>query len=161
MQASCSRVVCGTHGVQVDFSDLPASIAVHEHCTELTVRRAISALQHCPALHGTPRFDAIENRSQSQSLPSLLPPGLATDRTVTAGDSDRTGCEGRGTGRAGGRVLRTQAEWWPQVPPRWPWAGELVYTAFSGSHQDAIKKGMQARATCDLQRAMCSVHGTM
>ncbi|MEJ2577242.1 MAG: 2-isopropylmalate synthase [Gammaproteobacteria bacterium] len=28
------------------------------------------------------------------------------------------------------------------VPPRHPWAGELVYTAFSGSHQDAIRKGM-------------------
>ena len=30
------------------------------------------------------------------------------------------------------------------VHPRHPWAGELVYTAFSGSHQDAIKKGMYA-----------------
>ncbi|AYA65594.1 2-isopropylmalate synthase [Alteromonas sp. RKMC-009] len=28
------------------------------------------------------------------------------------------------------------------VHPRHPYAGELVYTAFSGSHQDAIKKGM-------------------
>lgn len=35
------------------------------------------------------------------------------------------------------------------VPERQPWAGDLVYTAFSGSHQDAIKKGfesMEARA---------------
>ena len=30
------------------------------------------------------------------------------------------------------------------VHPRHPWSGELVYTAFSGSHQDAIKKGMYA-----------------
>jgi 2-isopropylmalate synthase len=30
------------------------------------------------------------------------------------------------------------------VHPRHPWVGELVYTAFSGSHQDAIKKGMHA-----------------
>ena len=30
------------------------------------------------------------------------------------------------------------------VPARHPYAGELVYTAFSGSHQDAIKKGMAA-----------------
>ena len=30
------------------------------------------------------------------------------------------------------------------VHPRHPWAGELVYTAFSGSHQDAIKKGFNA-----------------
>jgi 2-isopropylmalate synthase len=30
------------------------------------------------------------------------------------------------------------------VHPRHPYAGELVYTAFSGSHQDAIKKGMDA-----------------
>ena len=31
------------------------------------------------------------------------------------------------------------------VPPRTPYAGELVYTSFSGSHQDAIKKGFAAR----------------
>ena len=30
------------------------------------------------------------------------------------------------------------------VHPRHPYAGELVYTAFSGSHQDAIRKGMAA-----------------
>jgi 2-isopropylmalate synthase len=30
------------------------------------------------------------------------------------------------------------------VDARHPYAGELVYTAFSGSHQDAIKKGMEA-----------------
>ncbi len=29
------------------------------------------------------------------------------------------------------------------VPPRQPYAGELVFTAFSGSHQDAIKKGLK------------------
>ena len=32
------------------------------------------------------------------------------------------------------------------VGPRTPYAGELVFTAFSGSHQDAIRKGMAARA---------------
>ncbi|MCL2829973.1 MAG: 2-isopropylmalate synthase [Betaproteobacteria bacterium] len=31
------------------------------------------------------------------------------------------------------------------VHPRHPYAGDLVFTAFSGSHQDAIKKGMAAR----------------
>lgn len=30
------------------------------------------------------------------------------------------------------------------IHPRHPYAGELVYTAFSGSHQDAISKGMKA-----------------
>ena len=30
------------------------------------------------------------------------------------------------------------------IPPRHPYAGKLVFTAFSGSHQDAINKGMQA-----------------
>lgn len=30
------------------------------------------------------------------------------------------------------------------IPPRHPYAGKLVFTAFSGSHQDAISKGMQA-----------------
>ncbi len=38
-----------------------------------------------------------------------------------------------------------------RVHPRHPYAGELVFTAFSGSHQDAIKKGMAAlkRANSD------------
>ena len=31
-----------------------------------------------------------------------------------------------------------------KIDPRHPYAGELVFTAFSGSHQDAINKGMQA-----------------
>ena len=37
------------------------------------------------------------------------------------------------------------------IHPRHPWVGELVYTSFSGSHQDAIKKGMyaQQRATSE------------
>ena len=33
------------------------------------------------------------------------------------------------------------------IPPRHPYAGELVYTAFSGSHQDAIKKSMDVYYT--------------
>jgi 2-isopropylmalate synthase len=32
-----------------------------------------------------------------------------------------------------------------EVPPRTPYGGDLVYTAFSGSHQDAIKKGLDQR----------------
>ena len=35
------------------------------------------------------------------------------------------------------------------IHPRHPWVGELVYTAFSGSHQDAIKKGMYAQQRSD------------
>jgi 2-isopropylmalate synthase len=35
------------------------------------------------------------------------------------------------------------------VHPRHPWVGELVYTAFSGSHQDAIKKGIYAQQRSD------------
>ncbi|GGZ27836.1 2-isopropylmalate synthase [Streptomyces inusitatus] len=34
-----------------------------------------------------------------------------------------------------------------EVHPRHPYAGDLVYTAFSGSHQDAIKKGFDAMET--------------
>jgi 2-isopropylmalate synthase, yeast type len=34
-----------------------------------------------------------------------------------------------------------------EVPPRHPYAGQLVFTAFSGSHQDAINKGMHAFKT--------------
>lgn len=42
-------------------------------------------------------------------------------------------------------VART-AEYCNQLPvhPRHPYAGDLVFTAFSGSHQDAIKKGLAA-----------------
>ena len=36
-----------------------------------------------------------------------------------------------------------------KVGPRHPWAGELVFTAFSGSHQDAISKGMIYRTKND------------
>ncbi len=43
--------------------------------------------------------------------------------------------------------LRRVAEHCNQLPvhPRHPYVGDLVYTAFSGSHQDAIKKGFEAR----------------
>ena len=37
------------------------------------------------------------------------------------------------------------------VHPRHAWAGELVYTAFSGSHQDAIRKSMAYHKEHDLQ----------
>jgi 2-isopropylmalate synthase len=42
--------------------------------------------------------------------------------------------------------VRHVAEYANRLPihPRHPYVGELVYTAFSGSHQDAIKKGMAA-----------------
>jgi 2-isopropylmalate synthase len=45
--------------------------------------------------------------------------------------------------------IRRTVEYVNQLPvhPRHPYAGELVYTAFSGSHQDAIKKGFE-----DLER---------
>ena len=42
--------------------------------------------------------------------------------------------------------LRRVTEYCNQLPvhPRHPYVGDLVYTAFSGSHQDAIKKGFEA-----------------
>ena len=42
--------------------------------------------------------------------------------------------------------IRRTTEYCNQLPvhPRHPYAGELVYTAFSGSHQDGIKKGFEA-----------------
>ncbi len=45
------------------------------------------------------------------------------------------------------RIIRT-VEYCNQLPvhPRHPYGGELVFTAFSGSHQDAIKKGLAERA---------------
>jgi 2-isopropylmalate synthase len=45
--------------------------------------------------------------------------------------------------------IRRVAEYCNRLPvhPRHPYGGELVYTAFSGSHQDAIKKGFDALGT--------------
>jgi 2-isopropylmalate synthase len=44
-------------------------------------------------------------------------------------------------------ALRATAEFCNRLPvhPRHPYAGDLVYTAFSGSHQDAIRKGLDAQ----------------
>lgn len=44
-------------------------------------------------------------------------------------------------------TIRHTVEEYNQIPvhPRHPYAGELVFTAFSGSHQDAIKKGFAQR----------------
>src|SRR3569623_732355 len=44
-------------------------------------------------------------------------------------------------------TLPATAEYCTQLPihPRHPYVGDLVFTAFSGSHQDAIKKGMAAQ----------------
>jgi len=44
-------------------------------------------------------------------------------------------------------AIRQVAEFCTQLPvhQRHPYVGELVYTAFSGSHQDAIKKGFEAQ----------------
>ncbi len=54
--------------------------------------------------------------------------------------------------------VRRTAEYCNQlrVPERSPWAGDLVYTAFSGSHQDAIKKGFE-RMQADADAAEKSI----
>ncbi|GAA1565325.1 2-isopropylmalate synthase [Leucobacter aridicollis] len=54
--------------------------------------------------------------------------------------------------------VRRTAEYCNQlrVPERSPWAGDLVYTAFSGSHQDAIKKGFE-RMQADADAAGVSI----
>jgi len=43
--------------------------------------------------------------------------------------------------------IREAYERWTKldVPLRWPYGGDLVFTAFSGSHQDAINKGLKDR----------------
>lgn len=48
--------------------------------------------------------------------------------------------------------VRRCAEYCTQLPvhPRHPYAGDLVYTSFSGSHQDAIKKAFAARKDGDI-----------
>lgn len=48
--------------------------------------------------------------------------------------------------------IRATVEYCNQLPvhPRHPYVGELVYTSFSGSHQDAIKKAFSARKDSDI-----------
>ena len=48
--------------------------------------------------------------------------------------------------------IRRTVEYCNQLPvhPRHPYAGDLVYTSFSGSHQDAIKKAFAARKEGDV-----------
>ncbi len=48
--------------------------------------------------------------------------------------------------------IRRCVEYCNQLPvhPRHPYAGDLVYTSFSGSHQDAIKKAFAARRESDI-----------
>ena len=48
--------------------------------------------------------------------------------------------------------IRATVEHCNQIPvhPRHPYVGDLVYTSFSGSHQDAIKKGFAARREGDI-----------
>lgn len=48
--------------------------------------------------------------------------------------------------------IRRTVEFCNQLPvhPRHPYAGDLVYTSFSGSHQDAIKKAFSARVDTDV-----------
>ncbi|AEV81891.1 2-isopropylmalate synthase [Actinoplanes sp. SE50] len=50
--------------------------------------------------------------------------------------------------------VRRVVEYCTEIPvhPRHPYAGDLVYTAFSGSHQDAIKKGFDERKRTGDQR---------
>lgn len=52
------------------------------------------------------------------------------------------------------RELRATAEYCNQLPvhPRHPYAGDLVFTAFSGSHQDAINKGLKAMENSNSQQ---------
>jgi len=52
------------------------------------------------------------------------------------------------------RELRAVAEYCNQLPvhPRHPYAGDLVFTAFSGSHQDAINKGLKAMEAANSDR---------
>ncbi len=48
--------------------------------------------------------------------------------------------------------IRSTVEYCNQLPvhPRHPYVGDLVYTSFSGSHQDAIKKAFAARKEADI-----------
>jgi 2-isopropylmalate synthase len=53
-------------------------------------------------------------------------------------------------------MVKRTAEHCNQLPvhERSPWAGDLVYTAFSGSHQDAIKKGFEVMAATAASRGV-------
>ena len=52
--------------------------------------------------------------------------------------------------------IRRVVEYCTRMPihPRHPYVGELVYTAFSGTHQDAIRKGFAVRASSGFGRCL-------
>ena len=58
--------------------------------------------------------------------------------------------------------IRRTVEYCTNLPvhPRHPYAGDLVYTAFSGSHQDAIKKGLEDLDRKAEERASASATST-
>ena len=67
-------------------------------------------------------------------------PGDAGHEPLLARASTRRSTSPRSTRSVAPREYCNQME----VHPRHPYAGDLVYTSFSGSHQDAIKKGFDA-----------------
>ena len=97
---------------------------------DLTAAMALDALAHvrCQRAHGT-------YRTVHECLTAILNWGV-TIRWIPVGYLDISDIN---------ELVRVVA-YCNQLPvhPRHPYAGELVFTAFSGSHQDAINKGFHA-----------------
>jgi 2-isopropylmalate synthase len=111
-------------------------ISVHPHndrgtavaATELAVMAGADRVEGCLFGHGE-RTGNVDLVTLGMNLFSQ-----GIDPQVDFGDIDE---------------VRRTVEYCTNLPvhPRHPYAGDLVYTAFSGSHQDAIKKGLE-----DLER---------
>lgn len=111
-------------------------ISVHPHndrgtavaATELAVMAGADRVEGCLFGHGE-RTGNVDLVTLGMNLFSQ-----GVDPQVDFGDIDE---------------VRRTVEYCTNLPvhPRHPYAGDLVYTAFSGSHQDAIKKGLE-----DLER---------
>jgi 2-isopropylmalate synthase len=109
-----------------------SAISLHPHndrgtavaATELALMAGADRVEGCLFGHG----ERTGNVDLVTLAMNLFSQGI--DPQVTLNDIDE---------------IRRTVEYCTQLPvhPRHPYAGDLVYTAFSGSHQDAIKKGLE------------------
>src|SRR5699024_5706905 len=107
------------------------------------------------AWHGERNITAISGPFRTfRSIRRMLEEDMTPTSSESRSEERRVGQETRAT--------RSKRDWSSdvcssdlvtrmKVSPRQPYAGELVFTAFSGSHQDAIAKGMAWREehNCD------------
>ncbi len=138
-RSRCTRRTTTATSSSGSAATSPTATATSSRCTRTTTRAPASRRPQFGLMAGA---DRVEGRcSATASAPAtstsinvalnLLTQGI--DPELDISDID---------------ALRRVAEYCNRLPvhPRHPYVGDLVYTSFSGSHQDAIKKGFERRS---------------